>query len=97
MVEVSLPPVTSVRLPDKMEIEELCAIDLVLVMMTRTLVERRNGLRRRRRVPRWWMQPWIRDRLLEGQLNTAYKLQRQLAYVSRTKIWLKKVIEKYRF
>lgn len=65
-----------------MEVEELCAVGLVLVMMSRMLVLRRNGERRHRRVPRWWMRPWIKDRLLEGQLNTAYKLQRQLAYVS---------------
>lgn len=90
LVAVSPPPrkLTSARLSANMEIEELCGIALVLVMMTRMHALRRNGERRRRRVPRWWMRPWIRDRLLEEQLNTAYKLQRQLAFVSIIKFVL---------
>lgn len=39
---------------------------------------------KRKRVHRWWMRPWIRDRLLQAQENTAFKLQQQLSEVGVT-------------
>lgn len=64
-----------------MDVLEICGVALAFAPIFEVIAPRKQK-RKKKRVHRWWMRPWIRDRLLQAQENTAFKLQQQLSHVS---------------